>query len=84
MGCYKIVLVTIVSFLLLVQNTKGWGDDGHVIVCKIAQVSNLLLACVVFQNFELQFVNSGHPVFSFNCTIVKIKFKFGFGLSDLN
>ncbi|WJX57780.1 hypothetical protein P8452_43305 [Trifolium repens] len=37
MGCYKIVLVTIVSFLLLVQNTKGWGDDGHVIVCKIAQ-----------------------------------------------
>ncbi|XP_045819117.1 endonuclease 2-like isoform X2 [Trifolium pratense] len=37
MGCYKILLVTIVSFLFLVQNTKGWGDDGHVIVCKIAQ-----------------------------------------------
>ncbi|XP_004514174.1 endonuclease 2-like [Cicer arietinum] len=37
MGCYKIVLVAIVSFLLLLQNAKGWGDDGHAIVCKIAQ-----------------------------------------------
>lgn len=37
MNCYKIVLVTIISFMLLVQNTKEWGEDGHVIVCKIAQ-----------------------------------------------
>ncbi|TKY69346.1 Endonuclease 2 [Spatholobus suberectus] len=37
MCCYSIQLVAIVSFMLLVPNTHGWGDDGHAIVCKIAQ-----------------------------------------------
>ncbi|KAL5078736.1 hypothetical protein RYX36_007161 [Vicia faba] len=34
---YRIVLVAIISFLFLLPNTTGWGDDGHAIVCKIAQ-----------------------------------------------
>ncbi|KAG5141893.1 hypothetical protein JHK82_017588 [Glycine max] len=40
MGHYSIhhQLVAIVSlFILLLPNIHGWGDDGHVIVCKIAQ-----------------------------------------------
>ncbi|XP_061360654.1 endonuclease 2-like [Gastrolobium bilobum] len=37
MGCYRIQLVAIVSFMLLLPNAQGWGDDGHAIVCKIAQ-----------------------------------------------
>jgi hypothetical protein len=39
MGCYRILLVAMVSFIILIQNTQGWGEDGHAIVCKIAQVS---------------------------------------------
>lgn len=35
---YRIQLVAIVSFVLLFPNTQGWGDDGHAIICKIAQV----------------------------------------------
>ncbi|CAL0318090.1 unnamed protein product [Lupinus luteus] len=37
MSCYKIELVSLVSFMLLLSNTQGWGEDGHAIVCKIAQ-----------------------------------------------
>lgn len=37
MGCYRIQLVAIVSFMLFSQNAQGWGEDGHAIVCKIAQ-----------------------------------------------
>ncbi|KAH1265329.1 Endonuclease 2 [Glycine max] len=37
MGCYRVQLVAIISFMLLLSNTHGWGDDGHAIVCKIAQ-----------------------------------------------
>lgn len=37
MECYKIQLVTIVSLMLLFTNTKGWGEDGHATVCRIAQ-----------------------------------------------
>ncbi|XP_027914649.1 endonuclease 2-like [Vigna unguiculata] len=38
MGCYRVVqVVAIVSFVLLLPNTHAWGDDGHAIVCKIAQ-----------------------------------------------
>ncbi|RDY12143.1 Endonuclease 2, partial [Mucuna pruriens] len=37
MGYYSIQLVAIVSFMLLLSNAHGWGDDGHTIVCKIAQ-----------------------------------------------
>ncbi|KAL2347603.1 hypothetical protein Fmac_001603 [Flemingia macrophylla] len=37
MGCYRIQLVAIVSFMLLLPNTQGWGEEGHAIVCKIAQ-----------------------------------------------
>jgi len=44
MNCYKIVLVTIVSSMLLVQNTDEWGEDGHVIVCKIAQVRIVIVS----------------------------------------
>lgn len=43
MGCYRIQLVAIFSFMLLLPNTQGWGEEGHVIVCKIAQVHSLLL-----------------------------------------
>jgi len=43
MGCYRVVqLVAIVSFLLLVPKTHAWGDEGHAIVCKIAQVHVLI------------------------------------------
>jgi hypothetical protein len=48
MGCYRILLVAMVSFIILIQNTQGWGEDGHAIVCKIAQVS---LAFDIFQYF---------------------------------
>jgi len=41
MGFYRIALVAIISSLLLIQNTQGWGDDGHAIVCKIAQVNEI-------------------------------------------
>ncbi|KAK7275267.1 hypothetical protein RIF29_16377 [Crotalaria pallida] len=37
MESYKIQLVAIVSLILVFPNTQGWGEDGHFIVCKIAQ-----------------------------------------------
>ncbi|KAJ1398302.1 S1/P1 nuclease [Sesbania bispinosa] len=38
MGCYRIEVVAIVSILLmLLLRTQGWGQEGHTIVCKIAQ-----------------------------------------------
>ncbi|OIW03579.1 hypothetical protein TanjilG_30999 [Lupinus angustifolius] len=37
MECYKFQLVAIVSLVLLLPSTQGWGKDGHAIVCKIAQ-----------------------------------------------
>ncbi|CAJ1932405.1 unnamed protein product [Sphenostylis stenocarpa] len=38
MGCYRVVqVVAIVSFMLLLPKTHAWGEDGHAIVCKIAQ-----------------------------------------------
>ncbi|KAF7827807.1 endonuclease 2 [Senna tora] len=38
MEFYRIQLVAIVSLVLLFpSSTIGWGDDGHAIVCKIAQ-----------------------------------------------
>ncbi|XP_022641482.1 endonuclease 2 isoform X2 [Vigna radiata var. radiata] len=37
MKCYKIQLLVTLSFILLLPNTKGWGEDGHAIVCRIAQ-----------------------------------------------
>lgn len=39
MGSYRIQLVAIaiVSFMLLLPNTQGWGEEGHFTVCKIAQ-----------------------------------------------
>jgi len=39
MGSYRIEIVVILSLMVLVPNAKGWGKDGHAIVCKIAQVS---------------------------------------------
>jgi len=43
MKCHKIQLLVTLSFILLLPNTKGWGEDGHAIVCRIAQVLLLLL-----------------------------------------
>ncbi|KAG2377073.1 Endonuclease 2 [Vigna angularis] len=37
MSHFSIQLVALLSLTLLLPNTHGWGDDGHVIVCKIAQ-----------------------------------------------
>ncbi|XP_058768959.1 endonuclease 2-like [Vicia villosa] len=37
MECNKIKLVAILSFIFLVQNIHGWGEEGHAITCKIAQ-----------------------------------------------
>ncbi|ESW25373.1 hypothetical protein PHAVU_003G030200 [Phaseolus vulgaris] len=37
MGSYRIEIVVIVSLMVLVPNAKGWGKDGHAIVCKIGQ-----------------------------------------------
>ncbi|KAE9600190.1 hypothetical protein Lal_00046149 [Lupinus albus] len=37
MESYKFQLVAIVSLVLLLPNTEGWGKDGHAIICKIAQ-----------------------------------------------
>ncbi|CAL0322305.1 unnamed protein product [Lupinus luteus] len=37
MECYKFQLVAIVSLVLLLPSTHGWGKEGHAIVCKIAQ-----------------------------------------------
>ncbi|MED6194504.1 Endonuclease 2 [Stylosanthes scabra] len=37
MECHRMQVVAIVSLMLLFQNTQGWGEDGHAIVCKIAQ-----------------------------------------------
>ncbi|KAL1295907.1 hypothetical protein HN51_056725 [Arachis hypogaea] len=37
MECYRMQVVVIVSLMLLFPNTQGWGEDGHAIVCKIAQ-----------------------------------------------
>ncbi|WVZ09537.1 hypothetical protein V8G54_014067 [Vigna mungo] len=37
MNHFSIQLVALLSLTLLLPNTHGWGDDGHVIVCKIAQ-----------------------------------------------
>ncbi|KAI4357808.1 hypothetical protein L6164_001732 [Bauhinia variegata] len=38
MGCVKIKLaVAIVSLMLLFPDSQGWGEDGHAIICKIAQ-----------------------------------------------
>lgn len=37
MECNKIQLVAILSFIFLVQNIQGWGEEGHAITCKIAQ-----------------------------------------------
>ncbi|XP_027367122.1 endonuclease 2-like [Abrus precatorius] len=37
MEYYKIQIVSVVSFMLLFANTRGWGEDGHAIVCRIAQ-----------------------------------------------
>ncbi|KAL9325005.1 hypothetical protein ACSQ67_005650 [Phaseolus vulgaris] len=37
MGSYRIEIVVILSLMVLVPNAKGWGKDGHAIVCKIAQ-----------------------------------------------
>ncbi|XP_020237661.1 endonuclease 2 [Cajanus cajan] len=34
---YKIQLLGIVSLLLVFPNTHGWGEDGHAIICRIAQ-----------------------------------------------
>lgn len=55
MGCYRIVLVAIVSFLVLLQNTQGWGDDGHAIVCKIAQVPSYFANEIFFTNPVIKF-----------------------------
>lgn len=43
---FRIQLVAIVSLMLVFPNTQGWGEDGHAIVCSIAQVSNVLSACL--------------------------------------
>ncbi|XP_057447846.1 endonuclease 2-like [Lotus japonicus] len=37
MGFYRLQLLATVSLMLLLPNTQGWGEDGHAIVCKIAQ-----------------------------------------------
>ncbi|CAL5189268.1 unnamed protein product [Lathyrus oleraceus] len=42
MGLHRIQLVLViaiatVSFMLLLPNTQGWGEEGHYTVCKIAQ-----------------------------------------------
>ncbi|KAL9325008.1 hypothetical protein ACSQ67_005653 [Phaseolus vulgaris] len=38
MGCYRVVqLVAIVSLVVLLPKTHAWGEEGHAIVCKIAQ-----------------------------------------------
>lgn len=44
MGCYRTQLLVVVSLFLLLflPKTQGWGQDGHTIVCKIAQVPYLL------------------------------------------
>ncbi|XP_057424619.1 endonuclease 2 [Lotus japonicus] len=34
---FRIQLVAIVSLMLVFPNTQGWGEDGHTIVCSIAQ-----------------------------------------------
>lgn len=39
---YRIQLLAIVSLMLIFPNTEGWGEDGHAIICKIAQVSKTL------------------------------------------
>lgn len=44
MGFYRIQLLATVSLMLLLPNTQGWGEDGHAIVCKIAQVHSLSLS----------------------------------------
>ncbi|KAG4984549.1 hypothetical protein JHK87_029298 [Glycine soja] len=40
MEYYKIQLVAIVSLMLVLPNTQGWGEDGHAIISRIAQVTN--------------------------------------------
>lgn len=44
MGCYRPQLLFVVSLFLLLflPKTQEWGQDGHTIVCKIAQVPYLL------------------------------------------
>ncbi|KAJ1436204.1 S1/P1 nuclease [Sesbania bispinosa] len=37
MEYFRIQLVAIVSLILVFPNTQGWGEDGHAIVCRIAQ-----------------------------------------------
>ncbi|KAJ1398301.1 S1/P1 nuclease [Sesbania bispinosa] len=37
MECFKILLVAAVLLMLVFPNAQGWGEDGHIIVCKIAQ-----------------------------------------------
>ncbi|KAG4907501.1 hypothetical protein AAZX31_20G104700 [Glycine max] len=37
MEYYKIQLVVIVSLMIVLPNTQGWGEDGHAIICRIAQ-----------------------------------------------
>ena len=40
MEYYKIQLVVIVSLMIVLPTTQGWGEDGHAIICRIAQVTN--------------------------------------------
>ncbi|XP_027360220.1 endonuclease 2-like [Abrus precatorius] len=37
MGCDKVHLLVIVTLMILLPNSEGWGEEGHAIVCKIAQ-----------------------------------------------
>ncbi|XP_061339492.1 endonuclease 2 [Gastrolobium bilobum] len=37
MEYYRMQVVAIVSLMLLFPNTQGWGEDGHAIICRIAQ-----------------------------------------------
>ncbi|KAK7280467.1 hypothetical protein RJT34_25531 [Clitoria ternatea] len=37
MAYYKIQIVALVTLMIVFPNTQGWGEDGHAIICRIAQ-----------------------------------------------
>lgn len=63
MSCCRIQLVVIVSFMLLLPNSQGWGDEGHTIVCKIAQVPNITYYLSVSSYLSDWFVNLHSLIF---------------------
>ncbi|XP_047159512.1 endonuclease 2-like [Vigna umbellata] len=54
MSHFSIQLVALLSLTLLLPNTHGWGDDGHVIVCKIAQARLSITAAEAVQKLLLK------------------------------